>query len=344
MFRTFSHVLLRRNFRVALCVIASALTACARAPHTPSLQWTPFTDQAAVFQHAKDAHQPVMWLFSTSWCPYCLRLKETLFTHPKVVAELAQWTVTEVDGDLDAANAAMQRWHVAGFPTIVFTTAEGAPLGAWQEVTNADTFVAQLQKMRTAQPNETDASWEQLQKNQLPGEPIPADHFWDEGEKWEKEGDLPAARASYRQGGLEGLAAINHAKNFASVRSNVSPTIQLLIRGGALAEAESLSRRAIEQFPEDFLYYHRLASTLAAQARNEEAIAAAESAFARSRGRNKTWVAQQLVNLLIAAGNKPRAKIVIDEALAAVDWSTNPRQKERGIKTELERIRSKEKL
>ncbi|MBI4238516.1 MAG: thioredoxin family protein [Deltaproteobacteria bacterium] len=316
-----------------LWLILCAMPACRRHA-VAAIDWYDHVSQKATLAEAVRRGKPVMLLFETGWCPYCLQMREVVFRDPHVVELLRQFFAVRVDGDSDRANGLMQRYHVQGYPTIVFAQANGEPIGAWQDVPKPTAFAAHLREMLgTTKPHD---SWDLHLHGKLETGEIPADEFYARATSLEERGHAEEAKSTFREGGLQMLRRVNGGASFGEMRSLLSPTIQLLLRGGALQEAEALARRAIAEFPNDYLYPYRLAMVLGEQGRLDEAVQQGARAFALSYGRNRVWVTEMLADLLVKAGDQDRAATLIREALAGVDWKTNPRKKSEEQRQRLE--------
>lgn len=74
------------------------------------------------------------------WCPPCNRLKSTTFKDPAFIAQAQQFIAVHLDGDLEEAQAAGERFAVKGYPTIIMLRPDGT------EITRliGDTTTAQL--------------------------------------------------------------------------------------------------------------------------------------------------------------------------------------------------------
>lgn len=115
---------------MAALVVAVALAVPKPGAH--SLKWQPY-EPAGVAAAAK-ANQPVMIDFTAKWCAACKELEHGPFSDPKVIRAAARFQRFQVDGtnQRDArVKAAVKRFSVQGFPTVIFIDASG------DEVTSA---------------------------------------------------------------------------------------------------------------------------------------------------------------------------------------------------------------
>lgn len=105
-------------------------------PQPPAARgdWT--TDYAAALQKAKQEQKRLLVNFTGSdWCPYCIRLKDEIFSKPEFVAWAKQHVVlVELDFPrkkklpeaLAEQNKKLQeQFGIEGFPTVVFVGADG---------------------------------------------------------------------------------------------------------------------------------------------------------------------------------------------------------------------------
>lgn len=311
------------------------LLGCQRTTPDGQIHWQNYTKGEA---SQSAGERPILFRFDAKWCPYCLRLEETLFKDKAVVSLSKQFQVIKVDGDLPGADPLMKKYHVQGYPTLIFADKDGSPLAAWGSDPDSQKFAALM--MDILHRSEPHPSWQEFLEGKLKEVDLAEDPYWIQAEGLEKGGKQPEAREVYLEGGKALLEKINQAKSLKEVQSLLGGTIALLIQGRAYPEAQNLARRAIQTFPDDFLYYHRLAGALKEDGKITEAIAAQEEAFALSHGRNRTWVGNQLAELLLAQGelSKEKAKSVIEASLQSVNWETNTRKKELGFKKKLETL------
>lgn len=321
-----------RWLRHLVLSVSVLLLCCTR----PNLAWFQHESAAATFEQAGYRDKPILLKFDTQWCPYCARLDETVFRHPQVQRLTREFFCVRVDGDRASADELMARYRVQGFPTIIFARPDGEPLGAWQDLPDPARFATQLREILAERT--THASWAEYEHGTLPGAELLTDPYYERAVAFENDGDAQAAQREYRAGGFAGLSEIRRARRLHDVRSLLSPSILLLQRGGALAEAEGLAREAMTSFPDDFLYEHRLSGILRDQGAFAEAIRAGQRAFTKAFGRNRLWVGEQLAQILIARERAAEARQVITKALAAVDWEHNTRAKAKEVKARLEQL------
>ncbi len=296
------------------------------------------TNDAATLTRAATLNRPMLLLFTTSWCPYCQRLEETVWHNATVVQAAREFFCVRIDGDAATADALMAKFQVPGYPTVIFAKPDLTPLGAWGDAPTPHELAAQMHNIaKSIMPH---VSWAQFAKNALPVAELASDHYMDDAKAREQAGDTDGARAIYRDGGFLLLKQINAAKKLRDVQSQLAPALRLLRSGVALVEAEELAQRAITTFPDDYLYYYHHALILRDQGQMSAAIQEGAKAYALSYARNRLWVADALSDMLVQQGDRDRARAIIAETLAGVNWQTNPRAKALEYKSHLEHRRA----
>ncbi|WP_372360620.1 thioredoxin family protein [Xanthomonas sp. NCPPB 1325] len=145
---------------MTLSAVLATLTACekpaspaapsppatARAQAPASIQWQEGNVDKA-FEEARKTGKPLLMYWGAVWCPPCNRLKATTFKDPAFIAQARQFVAVHLDGDLEEAQAAGERFGVKGYPTMIMLRADGS------EITRVigDTTTAQLiQSLRAA--------------------------------------------------------------------------------------------------------------------------------------------------------------------------------------------------
>ncbi len=109
------------------------------SPKTTHLTWQPYTP--AKLSQAAKAHKPVMLDFTAKWCGYCKELERGPFSDPTVVKAAQRFTRLRVDGtnqNDQTMLAAVKRFNVQGFPTIIFFNPKGEEVGSARVVGYVD--------------------------------------------------------------------------------------------------------------------------------------------------------------------------------------------------------------
>lgn len=91
-----------------------------------ALDWKPYT-VARITQAAEDG-KPVMLDFTAKWCGACKELEHGPFSDAKVIRVADGFTMLRVDGtnrNNKTALAAVEKYRITGFPTIVYFDASG---------------------------------------------------------------------------------------------------------------------------------------------------------------------------------------------------------------------------
>lgn len=107
------------------------------AKATQGIQWVPY-DQALT--QAKAQKRPIYLQFHATWCPYCKKLEKEAYSKapiqkllneqfiPVRITEGSSETFTVAGKKLTVKDLFM-KYQVSSFPTLVFLSAEGKPLG-----------------------------------------------------------------------------------------------------------------------------------------------------------------------------------------------------------------------
>lgn len=106
-------------------------SACSKAPEPTAvagagLAWE--RDLGTALDRAGAESKIVMVDFYTDWCSWCRRLDETTYADPAVREALSGVVAVKLNAEKEGRREAM-RYRVAGYPTIVFLSAEGREVG-----------------------------------------------------------------------------------------------------------------------------------------------------------------------------------------------------------------------
>jgi thiol-disulfide isomerase/thioredoxin len=110
---------------------ASAAPALAAPPAAPAAaaREIPWAKSLAVATaEAKRSGKLLMIDFYTDWCGACKMLDQQTYTNPQVIQFTQQFVSVKVNAEKEGQKAAA-RYGVTGYPTILFTTAAGDPVG-----------------------------------------------------------------------------------------------------------------------------------------------------------------------------------------------------------------------
>lgn len=116
-------------FGKAFCGVAAAASIFMLLPNgqkTESLTWEPYTP--ARFAQAADAGKPVMIDFTAKWCAACKELEHGPFSDPKVIEAAERFSRLQVDAtdrNDPTMLAAVKKFEVKGFPTVILFDANG---------------------------------------------------------------------------------------------------------------------------------------------------------------------------------------------------------------------------
>lgn len=110
----------------SVAAIAAAVMMVYPNAHHPSLSWEPYTPDRVARIAA--AGKPVMIDFTAEWCAACKELEHGPFSDPAVIRAAARFERLKVDGTNRSDRnvlAAMEKYGVLGYPTIIFRNSSG---------------------------------------------------------------------------------------------------------------------------------------------------------------------------------------------------------------------------
>jgi thioredoxin-related protein len=90
------------------------------------IDWRP--SYAVAIQQASEANKLVMIDFDNDWWSYCKQMDERTLKDSGVVKEVAQFIPLKLNGEKEGAALA-SRYHITGYPTILFVDKEGQAIG-----------------------------------------------------------------------------------------------------------------------------------------------------------------------------------------------------------------------
>lgn len=90
----------------------------------------------AIQYYSRQEKKPTMVVFYADWCASCQRLEKNLFSSPKIVSELKNWTLVRanVTAYSDDSQNLMKHFNLIGPPAILFFDQEGKELPQYRIV------------------------------------------------------------------------------------------------------------------------------------------------------------------------------------------------------------------
>lgn len=110
----------------AAAVIVAVALVSPKPSAISSLSWQPY--QPAALAAAAEAGEPVMVDFTAKWCAACKELERGPFSDPRVIEASQKFTRLRVDGTDPSdpiVKAAVERFAVKGYPTVIFIDSSG---------------------------------------------------------------------------------------------------------------------------------------------------------------------------------------------------------------------------
>ncbi|MFQ5491692.1 MAG: thioredoxin family protein [Phycisphaerae bacterium] len=134
----------KRVSRTLLAVALAGLAAFVvlRGQLTPLSEWPADFQQAQ--RNAVDAQKPLLIQFSSSGCPYCVRMDREVLTTEAVGALLADFELVRIDAWQEDALAG--RYGIEGIPAFVVLGPQGQFVGKVEGYQPADRFTAFLRR------------------------------------------------------------------------------------------------------------------------------------------------------------------------------------------------------
>lgn len=91
-------------------------------PAATKIAWQ--SSYEAALKAARKQGKPIMMDFYTDWCGWCKKLDKDVFPKPVVVAEAANFISVRINAEKRSDLAS--KYHVTGFPTILWLRADGS--------------------------------------------------------------------------------------------------------------------------------------------------------------------------------------------------------------------------
>jgi thiol:disulfide interchange protein len=117
------------------------------------VRWTPIELASAAAQRS---HRPILYEFSAEWCGPCHLLEREVFMDIALAAKINDHYIAvkvidrqHEDGhNVPAVQQLMDRYQVAGFPTVVIAAADGQPRDKMYGYPGRDNFAAFIDRVR----------------------------------------------------------------------------------------------------------------------------------------------------------------------------------------------------
>ncbi|MDF1562973.1 MAG: thioredoxin family protein [Deltaproteobacteria bacterium] len=145
--------------RLAL-LAALCLPALARAGTSP-LQWVD-SSFAEALARAETEKKPLMVDVYATWCGPCHLLDRNVFTDEVVLESSKAWIAVKLDGELGEGLEVAKRYHVVGFPTVLFLDPSGKEIDRIFGYVEPAAFAATMEAYREGRDTLDSAAEEAL--------------------------------------------------------------------------------------------------------------------------------------------------------------------------------------
>ncbi len=117
---------MRNHLLRSLAALGLLLWTVGTAQAAESMAWAKsYSDAAAV---AKSGNRLIMVDFYTDWCHWCKVLDKETYTDSRVIALSRRLVPVKINAEKEGVAQA-KKYHITGYPTILFLTADGAVAG-----------------------------------------------------------------------------------------------------------------------------------------------------------------------------------------------------------------------
>lgn len=136
------------------------------------------SDAEVAMSQAREGNKLVFVDFSTSWCVWCRRLEQDVFSTAEFRQGTADWVKLSLDAEKEGAGVDWaKRFHVSGYPTTVLLNPDGSEIDRMSGYAPMPTFLqvfrdyaegkgtlAALQAERVHHPEDLELAWRVLEK------------------------------------------------------------------------------------------------------------------------------------------------------------------------------------
>jgi thioredoxin-like negative regulator of GroEL len=151
--------------RLFLPVLVSAALSLGSGALADGLPWSASYDAAQTL--SKSSGKPMLVDVYTDWCVWCKKLDTDIYPQPAVVKAAALFVPVRINAEKEGQSVAA-KYHVTGYPTLLFLSSDGTLISKITGYEEADAFAADL--TRIEEENREFPAWQDTVKAD------PADH------------------------------------------------------------------------------------------------------------------------------------------------------------------------